>query len=132
MAAAAILDFQKFKILTVDVLPSVNVDRSKVEHLDHEQQGELLALIDEFAECFSDKPGLCKFAEHQIRVTGDFQPKRMRPYRVPEAMKPEVERQIKELLDAGLIVLSDSPMASPLVFVAKNREVYGSHVIIGV
>jgi len=93
-----------------DVLPSVNVDRSKVEHLDHEQQGELLALLDEFAECFSDKPGLCKFAEHQIRVTGDFQPKRMRPYRVPEAMKPEVERQIKELLDAGLIVLSDSPM----------------------
>jgi len=51
---------------------------------------------------------------------------------VPEAMKPEVERQIKELLDAGLIVLSDSPMASLLVFVAKNREVYGSHVIIGV
>ena len=49
MAAAAILDFQKFKILTVDVLPSVNVDRSKVEHLDPEQQGELLALLDEFA-----------------------------------------------------------------------------------
>ena len=121
MAAAAILDFQKFKILTVDVLPSVNVDRSKVEHLDPEQQGELLALLDEFAECFSDKPGLCRVAEHQIRVTGDFQPKRMRPYRVPEAMKPEVERQIKELLDAGLIVRSDSPMASPLVCVAKKQ-----------
>ena len=36
-------------------------------------------------------------------------------------MKPEVERQIKELLDAGLIVRSDSPMASPLVCVAKKQ-----------
>jgi len=55
-----------------DVLPSMNVDRSKIEHLDPEQQGELLELLDEFAECFSDKPGLCRVAEHQIRVTGEF------------------------------------------------------------
>ena len=40
---------------------------------------------------------------------------------MPEAMKPEVERQIKELLDAGLIVRSDSFMASPLVCVAKKQ-----------
>jgi len=40
---------------------------------------------------------------------------------MPEAMKPVVERQIKELLDAGLIVRSDSPMASPLVCVAKKQ-----------
>ena len=40
---------------------------------------------------------------------------------MPEAMKPEVERQIKELLDAGLVVRSDSPMASPLVCVAKKQ-----------
>jgi len=55
-----------------DVLPSENVSHSKIEHLNHEQQCELLALIDEFAACFSDKPGLCRVAEHQIRVTGDF------------------------------------------------------------
>ena len=70
---------------------------------------------------FSDKPGLCSIAEHRINVTPEFQPKRMRPYRVPEAMKPEVERQIQELLDGGLIVRSDSPMASPLVCVAKKQ-----------
>ena len=104
-----------------DVLPSMNVERGKIEHLTCEQQTELLALIDEFAACFSDKPGLCKVAEHKIQLTADFQPKRMKPYRVPEAMKPEVEHQIKELLDAGLIVRSDSPMASPLVCVAKKQ-----------
>ena len=104
-----------------DVLPSMNVERGKIQHLTCQQQTELLALIDEFAACFSDKPGLCKVAEHKIQLTADFQPKRMKPYRVPEAMKPEVEHQIKELLDAGLIVRSHSPMASPLVCVAKKQ-----------
>jgi len=42
----------------------------------------------------------------------------MRPYRIPEITKPE--RQIKELIDAGLIVKSSSPVASPLVCVTKK------------
>jgi len=104
-----------------NVLPSTLVEQEKINHLSNEQQTELLALVDEFHMCFSDKPGLCNAAEHRIRVTPEFQPKRMRPYRVPEAMKPEVERQIAVLLEAGLIVRSDSPMASPLVCVAKKQ-----------
>ena len=43
-----------------DVLPSVNVDRSGIEHLDPEQQGGLLALLGEFAVCVSEKPVLCR------------------------------------------------------------------------
>jgi len=35
-----------------DVLPSVNVDSSGIEHLDPEQQCGLLALLGEFAACF--------------------------------------------------------------------------------
>jgi len=43
-----------------DVLPSVNFDRSSgIEHLGPEQQCELLALLGEFAACFSEKPDLC-------------------------------------------------------------------------
>jgi len=41
-----------------DVLPSVNVDNSGVEHLDPEQQCGLLALLDEFAAYFSEEPVL--------------------------------------------------------------------------
>lgn len=105
---------------TVD-LPSNRVDRDKLSHLDDDQHKQLLNLLDEFADCFDDKPGLCEITEHKIQVTTDFQPKRMRPYRIPEILKPEVEKQIKELLDAGLIVKSHSPMASPLVCVAKKQ-----------
>ena len=44
-----------------DVLPSVDVDRSKVEHLDPGQQGEL---TDEFAACFSEEPVCAEFVEY--------------------------------------------------------------------
>jgi len=53
-------------------------------------------------------------------VTPGFKPKQMRPYRVPEAFQSDVDRQIQELLDLGLIVPSLSSMASPIVCVAKK------------
>ena len=41
--------------------------------------------------------------EHEIPVTDDFKPKRLRDYKVPEKLKPEVDRQIQELLKLGFI-----------------------------
>jgi len=42
----------------------------------------------------------------------------MRPYRVPDKFKPEVDRQIAEVLEMGLIRPSDSP----IVCVAKRGD----------
>ena len=42
-----------------DVLPSADVDCSGIEHLNPEQQCGSLALLDEFAACFSEEPDLC-------------------------------------------------------------------------
>ena len=39
---------------------------------------------------------------------------------MPEIFKPDVEKQVKELLDMGLIRPSTSPMASPIVCVTKK------------
>jgi len=77
-------------------------------------------VLDEFAECFSDKPGLCDVITHHILPTPEFVPKQMKPYCVPVAFRAEVNRQIRELLDMGLIHPSVSPMASPIVCVAKK------------
>ena len=52
-------------------------------------------------------------------MTANFVPRQMRPYRVPDAVKPEVDCQIQDLLAKGLIHPSDSPMASPIICVAK-------------
>ena len=101
-------------------MPSVRVEPDLVSHLDERQRAELFEVLDEFAARFSNKPGLCDVVTHRIVTTPEFVPKQMRPYRVPVAFRTEVNRQIRELIDMGLIRPSVSPMASPSVYVAKK------------
>ena len=75
----------------------------QVNHLDDRRRVELLRVLDEFAVCFSDKPGLCDVVTHRIVTTSEFAPKQMRPYRVPVAFRTEMNLQIRELLDRSLI-----------------------------
>ena len=107
-------------------LPSCTLDRSTINHLSEDEQKQLLDLLDEFAECFSDKPGLCTAAQHEITTLPGFVPKRIKPYRIPESLKPEVERQIDGLLQDGIIIPSNSPMISPIVCVVKHGAKSGS------
>ena len=79
----------------------------------------MLTLLDKFDEVFADSPGLCTAVEHEINVTSDFRPRITRAYRVPEIVNREIERQVNDLLKAGLIVPSRSPMASGVVCVLK-------------
>ena len=99
-----------------DRLNDVNFD-----HLDQQQRKELTDLLNEFAVCFEDKPGFCGIVSHRIVTTPDFVPKQMRPYRIPEILKAEVDKQVKELLEMKLIQPSTSPMASPIVCVLKKQ-----------
>jgi len=57
---------------------------------------------------------------HRIQTTDRFVLRQMRHYRMPDAFKPEIDRQIHDLLDKDLIRPSNSPMASPIVCVAKK------------
>jgi len=43
-----------------------------------------------------------------------------RPYRLLESQKEEVDRQVKQLLEEGIIAKSDSPWNSPLLVVPKK------------
>jgi len=79
-------------------------------------------LLDAFADFFVEKPGLCNKGVHEIHVTPDFKPRRRRAYKVPELLKPEVARQLQELLHMGFIRKSTSAMASPIVCVLKSRN----------
>jgi len=74
--------------------------------------------------------------EHRITVTDDFVPKRMRPYRVPEAVKPKVERPItfasQKLSGSQLGSAIIEKEAYAIIWVLNRfREiVYGSHITV--
>ena len=102
------------------VMPSVRVEPEKLSHLDEGQRAELVEVLNEFAACFSDKPGLCDVVTHRIVTTPDFVLNQMRPYRVRIAFRADVKRQTRELLDVELVRPSVSPMVSSLVCVAEE------------
>ena len=100
-------------------LPSQRINPQQLEHLSPEQCTRLLAVVDEFADCFTDTSGHCTLIPHEIRVFDSFQPKASTAYRVPELLKEEIERQIADLLKLGFIRPSRSPMSSEVVCVVK-------------
>jgi len=69
------------------LLPSQKINPAKLSHLNEQQQKKLLAVLDEFLQCFSNNPGFFNVVQHKIYVTNDFKPKRLRAYQVPETLK---------------------------------------------
>jgi len=68
------------------------------------------------------RPGFCDVVYHEINLKPDFTPKQSKAYRIPEILKPEVERQIDQLVKDGFLVPSKSPMSSPILCVIKNNK----------
>eukprot|EP00253_Pinus_taeda_P026095 PITA_26095 len=58
--------------------------------------------------------------DHSITLVPGAQPPNVCPYRYPFAQKNEIEKIIKELLEAGVIRPSISPYSSPVVMVLKK------------
>ena len=101
-------------------LPSQRIDLTQLSHLSESERGKLLNLLDKYPDVFRDEPGLYQGVQHTIPVSEDFHPRRLKEYKIPEKIKPEVTRQIQELLDRGIIIGSNSAMASPLVCILKG------------
>jgi hypothetical protein len=58
--------------------------------------------------------------KHAIPLEPGATPINTRPYRLPESQKEEVDRQVQQLLEEGIIAKSDSPWNSPLLVVPKK------------
>jgi len=86
-------------------------------------------VLDKHSEVFSEVPGLCLAAQHEIPISAAFKPKRLRAYKVPEAYQTDVSRQIQELLSLGFMEASTSPQTSPLVVVLKAKDKDGHRAV---
>jgi hypothetical protein len=97
-----------------------------VEMVDNKHQEEIPApiqdLIQQYSELFKDPTSLPpqRIYDHTISLYPDAVPVNCRPYKYSPQHKSEIERQVQELLAAGLIEHSSSPFASPVLLVQKK------------
>ena len=71
------------------------------------QKSQLNKVLGKFSDVMSSTPGWTTGMEHQMITTGT-RPVRLPPYRLPHAYQDLLEKEIKELLVAGVIELSSS------------------------
>ena len=104
------------------------LDLSKSD-LSETQWKDLESVVLEYRELFVTSDigvsclGRTQVAKHSI-ITTDPSPIKQQTRRIPHAVHSEVQRQVSEMLDGGIIQYSTSPWSSPIVMVRKKD---GSH-----
>nr|XP_034569779.1 uncharacterized protein LOC117834275 [Setaria viridis] len=83
-------------------------------------------LIEEFAVLFEVPTDLPppRACDHAIPLVEGAHPVQVRPYRFAPALKDEIEKQIKEMLQNGLIQKSNSPFSSSVLLVKKKDNTW--------
>lgn len=76
---------------------------------------EMQKVLDKFLHVFEAPTGLPprRPYDHTIPLLPGAIPVSTRPYKMVPALKTELEKQIQEMLDIGVIRLSNSPFSSP-------------------
>src|SRR6202522_4744965 len=81
---------------------------------------DIQRIIDTHSKVFEDIPkGLppTRNHDHEIHLIPESVPPDIRPYRYPYAQKSEIEHMVEEMLEAGIIISSQSSYSAPVVMV---------------
>ena len=83
---------------------------------------DIQLLLHQYADVFTDPQTLPpqRSYDHTIPLVPDAVPFNSRPYHYSPQHKTEIEKQVKYLLEHGLITHSNSPFASPVLLVKKK------------
>ncbi len=87
-----------------------------------DQSHRLASMLNEFVDILAFDPkviGTCNVIQHKIN-TGDSPPVHLNPYIYAAPRREEINRQVRELIEAGIVVPSNSPWSSPVVLVDKK------------
>ncbi|XP_034946183.1 uncharacterized protein, partial [Chelonus insularis] len=100
----------------------------RLSHLGEEERKHVEKFLKKYADRFHipDEPlGSTDVYNHKIPTTSDI-PITVKQYRTPQFLKTEIEKQIKEELDTGIIGPSESPYNSPVWIVPKKPDSQGN------
>jgi hypothetical protein len=86
----------------------------------------LQLLLSEFADVFTEPTGLPppRPFDHRIHLLPSTPPIAARPYRYPQLLKDEIEKQCDDMLRQGIIRTSTSPFSAPVLLVRKKDKTW--------
>ena len=115
-------DLVEYPLLSDQSELEEEIAKLDLRHLSVEEANDLKGLIRKYPKVFSNIPGKCnpEILKHKIVLSEDFVPKKQRPYRLPEKLKPVIDKQIDDLLELGIIRESNSDICHPIVCVKKK------------
>jgi hypothetical protein len=120
-----LLELQEGSVVPLLQLSCDDMDLSKHvdQMLDSQLPPEILNLLQSHSEVFASKvsyppPRACT---HITPLIPGATPFAIRPYTYALVLKSEIEQQVKEMLQAGLIQPSTSAFSSPLLLVKKKK-----------
>jgi len=102
-----------------EIMKSIALDDS----LNSEERDSMKRIFKDFHDVFKlegDELTYTNILTHEIPTDPCQPPVNVKQYRIPEAHKAEINRQVKEMLDQGIIEPSTSPWNSPIILVSKK------------
>lgn len=110
----------KFTFSTDDMDIKNFIDRAvNGAHLPADGKCQLRQVLEANLEVCALRPGHTDVLQHRIYLTQQV-PIKQRPYRMSPAKQAVVEKQLEEMLSAGIVKPSHSGWASPVVLVPKK------------
>ena len=90
-----------------ELVPSQRVDLTTLSHLSVEQRTKLLALLNKYSECYSDKPGFVTVDQYKFDNFAVCKPPRLKVNYMLEDLKPLVEARLHELFRFSSMYLKE-------------------------
>lgn len=100
----------------------------RLDHLGQKERNHVEILIKKYADRFyipGEPLESTKNYQHKIPVTSDI-PITTKQYRMPQSLKIEVDKQMEESYNSGIIKHSESPYNSPVWIVPKKPDSKGN------
>ena len=105
VCAIAVIDMASEEGLIESLSHGNTQDNSRVninQNLSTEEKEQVLSLVQEFSETFSDKPGRITLLDHDIKLIIDTLV-RVKPYPLPFSMLETVGDEVRSVIDLGVI-----------------------------
>lgn len=128
-------NFEAISLIPVSTENTLNQDTIKdlirTQHLSKLERDELISCILKHQQVLlknNEKLTSTVGIKHKIN-TNDNEPVYTRSYKYPHHFKKDVETQIKEMLENGIIRHSTSPYSSPIWVVPKKQDASGKRKV---